>query len=182
MSHKAYCFLRTLFDATVVRVLRILSIAIQDTARQRVTEHDTLLTEEVNLITITAIRTKRIDAVSIATRNYRTTSTPLYELTTLTANLNDVRLAIAVTKINKQERVRHQRFTRERVQLTEQLHVIEHSTTLERKLNTVSHLVGCELTTKNEILTRTSYKVRINHIERSNLLLQNTIELSNRLC
>ena len=39
MSHKAYCFLRTLFDATVVRVLRILSIAIQDTARQRVTKH-----------------------------------------------------------------------------------------------------------------------------------------------
>lgn len=182
MSHKAYCFLRTLFDATVIRVLRILSIAIQDTARQRVTEHNTLLTEEVNLITIAAVRTKRVDAVGITTRNYRTTGAPLYELTTLATNLNDVRLTITVAKINKQERIRHQRFTSQRVQLTEQLHVIKHCTTLERELNTVGHLVGCELTTKNKILTRTSYKVRINHIERSNLLLQNTIELSNRLC
>jgi hypothetical protein len=86
--------LRTYSNTAVVRNLSILSIAVQDTARQRVTQHDTLLTEEVNLVTITAVRTQSVDAVTVTTRNYRTTSCPLYELTTLTTNLNYISLTV----------------------------------------------------------------------------------------
>jgi hypothetical protein len=79
---------------TCVADFSIFSVAVQDTARQWVTQHDTLLTEEVHLITITAVRTNSIDAVTISVRSNRTSSSPLYELTTLTTNLNDVSLTV----------------------------------------------------------------------------------------
>ncbi len=116
---------------TAVADFCIFSVAVQDTARQWVAQHDTHLTEEVNLVTITAVRTQRSNAVCITVRGYRTTGEPLYELTTLTTYLYDVSLTVARTEVNEQECVRHQWFTCQWVQLTEQLHVVEHRTTLQ---------------------------------------------------
>ena len=51
------------------------------------------------LVTITAVRTHSVDVVCITIWQYRTTSTPLYELTTLTTYLNDVSLTITTTEV-----------------------------------------------------------------------------------
>lgn len=174
--------LRSNYCIEIVRNVCILSIAVQNTARQRVTQHYTLFTEEVYLITITRVRPQRVDAVSITTRDYRTTSTPLNELTTTATNLNYVCLTITLAEIYKQERVRHQRFTCNRVQLTEHLHIVKHCTALNSKFNTVRHLIRCKLTTKCQFLTRACYELRVNQSKACSLLTKNTIKFTNRLC
>ena len=159
----------------------ILSIAIQDTTRQRVTQHYALLTKEVYLITITAVRPKRVDAITITTRDYRTTSTPLNELTTTTTYLNDISLTVTLTEINEQERIWHQRFTCNRVKCTEHLHVIEQCTAFNRQLDTVSHLIRCKLTAKSQLLTRASDELRIDECEACSFLTKYTVKFSCRL-
>lgn len=179
-----YCYylLRSYCIVTIIRNIRVFSIAIKNTTRQRVTKHDTLFTKEVYLITIAAVRTYCIDTIGISCRCYRTGRTPLYELTALTTNLNYVCLTVTLTKINKQERIRHQWFTCNWVQLTEHFHIVKQSTTLNCKFDTVSHLISCELTTKCQLLTRTCNKLSIDELEACCLLTKNTVEFSNRLC
>ena len=108
LEHYLYIFvnlLRSNYCIKIVRNVCILSVAVQNTARQRVTQHYTLFTEEVYLITITRVRPQRIDAITVTTRDYRTTSTPLNELTTTATYLNDISLTVTLTKINEQERI-----------------------------------------------------------------------------
>lgn len=125
-----YIRLRTDHTAKIVLDFSILCITVQNTARQWITQHDTHFTKEVNLVTIAAVRTQRVDAVSVAVRCYRTTSEPLYKFTTLTTYLNYVSLTITLAKINEEERIRHQWFTCQWVKLTEELHVVKESATL----------------------------------------------------
>lgn len=184
LEHYLYVFVNLLRGNYCVKIVRnvcILSVAVQNTTRQRITQHYTLFTEEVHLITITRVRPQRVDAITVTTRDYRTTSTPLNELTATTTNLNYVCLTITLAEIYKQERVRHQRFTCNRVQLTEHFHVVKHCTTLNGEFNTVCHLIRCKLTTKGQLLTRTCYEFRINERKTCSLLTKNTIKFSYRL-
>lgn len=185
LEHYLYIVVNLLGSNYCIKIVRnvcILSIAVQNTTRQRITQHYTLFTEEVYLITITRVRPQRIDAITVTARDYRTTSTPLNELTAATTNFNYVRLTITLAEIYKQERVRHQRFTCNRVQLTEHLHIVKHCTTLNGKFDTVCHLIRCKLTTKGQLLTRACYEFRINQSKACSLLTKNAVKFTNRLC
>lgn len=185
LEHYLYIVVNLLGSNYCIKIVRnvgILSIAVQNTARQRITQHNTLFTEEVYLITITRVRPQRINAVTVTARDYRTTSTPLNELTTTTTNLNYVCLTITLAEIYKQERVRHQRFTCNRVQLTEHLHIVKHCTTLNSEFNTVRHLIRCKLTTEGQLLTRACYEFSVDQSKACSLLTKNTIKFTNRLC
>lgn len=176
-----YIRLRANHTAKIVLDFSVLCITVQNTARQWITQHDTHFTKEVNLVTIAAVRTQRVDAVSVAVRCYRTTSEPLYKFTTLTTYLNHVSLTITLAKINEEECIRHQWFTCKWVKLTEEFHIVKESATFNCQLDTVGHLVSSELTTESQLLTRTSDKLSIDKVEASCLLLQDTVKFTNRL-